>query len=69
MLMATALALLSVRGQVSFVGMMEHPVIEVTPDKSETGLDKIFVAIKSDNISNIKFKINIIQSVTRLWLY
>jgi len=52
MLMATALALLSVRGQVSFVGTMEHPVKvkEVTPDKSETGLDKIFVVYDTDGV-------------------
>ena len=34
--------LMPVEGLVAFTGVMEHPVIEVTPDKS-TGLDKIFV--------------------------
>ena len=48
-LMATALALLSAAGQVSFVGpgVEEHKVIEITPARS-TGLDKIFVIYNTD---------------------
>ncbi len=41
-LMAAALALLSASGQVSFTGVGEHPVIELTPE-STTGLNKIYV--------------------------
>ena len=51
-LMATALALLSAAGQVSFAGpgVEEHKVIEITPARS-TGLDKIFVIYNTDGVA------------------
>ena len=50
-LMAAALALLSASGQtVSFTGVGEHRVIEVTPDKGLTGLDKIFVVYDTEGV-------------------
>ena len=51
-LMATALALLSAAGQVSFSGpgVVEHDPIEITPERS-TGLDKIFVIYDTDGVS------------------
>ena len=49
-LMAAALALLSASGQVTFTGVGEHPVIEVTPDLSLTGLHKIYVVYDTDGV-------------------
>ena len=49
-LMAAALALLSASGQVAFTGVGEHPVIEVTPDLSLTGLHKIYVVYDTDGV-------------------
>ena len=48
-LMVAALALLSARGQVSFTGVGEHPVIEVTPETT-TGLNKIYVVFDTDGV-------------------
>ena len=48
-LMAAALALLSASGQLSFTGVGEYPVIEVTPETS-TGLDKIYVIYNTDGV-------------------
>ena len=49
MLMAAALALLSVRGQVSFTDEGQYSVIEVTPEMS-TGLNKIFVVYNTQGV-------------------
>lgn len=49
-LMAAALALLSASGQVTFTGIGEHHVIVVTPDKSSTGLDSIFVVFDTEGV-------------------
>ena len=48
-LMAAALALLSVSGQVEFTGVGEYHVIEVTPEMT-TGLNKIFVVYDTDGV-------------------
>ncbi|MBR5685593.1 MAG: gliding motility-associated C-terminal domain-containing protein [Muribaculaceae bacterium] len=50
MLMAVALALLSASGQVSFTRVGEHHVIEVTPDKSTTGLDMLYVVFDTQGV-------------------
>ena len=50
MLMAAALALLSASGQVTFRGVGEHKVIEVTPDMN-TGLNKIYVVYDTQGVS------------------
>ncbi|MBQ6167222.1 MAG: gliding motility-associated C-terminal domain-containing protein [Muribaculaceae bacterium] len=49
MLMAAALALLSASGQVTFTGVGQYPVIEVTPDIS-TGLNKIYVVYDTQGV-------------------
>ncbi len=48
-LMAAALALLSASGQVEFIGVGDHPVIEETPDPN-TDLKKIFVVFDTDGV-------------------
>jgi len=48
-LMAAALALLSASGQVTFTGVGDHHVIEVTPETS-TGLAKIYVVFNTDGV-------------------
>ncbi len=50
MLMAAALALLSASGQVEFTGVGNYHVIKVTPDKSLTGLDAIYVVYDTDGV-------------------
>ena len=49
-LMAAALALLSASGQLTFTGIGQYPVIEVTPDLSMTGLHKIYVVYDTDGV-------------------
>ena len=48
-LMAVALALLSASGQVSFTGVGDKPVIEVTPE-ANTGLDMIYVVFDTEGV-------------------
>ena len=50
-LMAAALALLSASGQVTFTGDETHPVIEITPEKSNSSLKKIFVVFNTQDVS------------------
>ena len=49
-LMAAALALLSASGQVVFTGYGEHAPIPIIPDKSETGLDMIYVVYNTEGV-------------------
>ena len=51
LLMAAALALLSASGQVTFTGVGQYPVIEVTPDWSTTNLHKIFVVYDTQGVA------------------
>ena len=50
MLMAAALALLSARGQVSFTGVGEHPVIEISLSDNHTSLNKIYVVFDTNGV-------------------
>lgn len=49
-LMAAALTLLSASGQLTFTGVGQYPVIEVTPDLAMTGLHKIYVVYDTDGV-------------------
>ena len=50
-LMATALALLSVSGQVEFTGYGNYPPIEITLSKNHTSLNKIYVVYDIEGVS------------------
>ena len=49
-LMAAALALLSASGQVSFTGYGTYAPIPITPNKTDTGLDMIYVVFDTDSV-------------------
>ena len=48
-LIAAAMALLSSSAQVTFTGIGEYPIIEVTPEYI-TGIDKIYVIFDTDGV-------------------